>query len=189
MRQEHFRRQHAFSGLVRLLPVLVPAVVAWSCRPDKSPEDVFRYKGPLVEAHEVLTLYSDSAQLKVRLKSPLQQEYENGDAIFPKGLEVHFYEEGKQPKTTLRANYGKYDKAKDQYLVTGKVVVTNLEKKETLNTEELYWDKTKREVHTDKFVRIETPTEILTGQGLRANQDFSRYRILKPAGIFSIDQP
>ena len=66
------------------------------------------------------------------------------------------------------------------------MVVKNLQKKETLNTEELHWDRTKQEVFTDKFVRIETPTEILTGQGLRANQDFSRYRILKPTGIFTV---
>ena len=124
----------AFAGRAWLAPALL--LLLGACQNDKLPEKPFRYKGPLVEAHNILTLYSDSAQLKVRLSGPLQQEFENGDMLFPKGLEVHFYEEGKQPTTTLKANHGKYIKQKDQYVVTGKVVVTNLQKKETLNTEE-----------------------------------------------------
>ena len=154
--------------------------------PKHRPEDEEVYNGPLVEAHDVLTLYSDSAKLKVKLKAPVQQEFENGDGVFPKGVDITFFEVEEQPTTTLRSNYGKFEKQKNTYVVTGNVVVKNLQKKETLNTEELHWDRTKQEVFTDKFVRIETPTEILTGQGLRANQDFSRYRILKPTGIFTV---
>ncbi|RYE18086.1 MAG: LPS export ABC transporter periplasmic protein LptC [Sphingobacteriales bacterium] len=163
--------------------------LSFACTEAKhKPEDEVVYKGPLVEAEDVLTLYSDSAKLKVKLTAPVQQEFENGDGIFPKGINVAFFEVEGKPTTTLRANYGKFDKRKNLYLVTGNVVVKNTRKKETLNTEELYWDKPKQEVYTDKFVRIETPTEILTGEGLRANQDFSKYRILKPSGIFTIQQ-
>ena len=38
------------------------------------------------------------------------------------------------------------------------------------------------------FVKVTTPTEYLTGYGLTANQDFSRYRITKPEGIFAAPQ-
>jgi hypothetical protein len=56
-----------------------------------------------------------------------------------------------------------------------------------LSTEELNWDPQKQIVFTDKFVVIETPTEILKGEGLEANQNFTKYKILKPTGVFSIN--
>jgi lipopolysaccharide export system protein LptC len=67
------------------------------------------------------------------------------------------------------------------------VVLENAVKKETLRTEELFWNKQTRKIHTDKFVTIQTETEILKGTGLTANQDFSDYNITNPTGVFSIN--
>ena len=66
--------------------------------------------------------------------------------------------------------------------------MTNAESGETLNTEELHWNTSKGDVFTDKFVRIETEDQILTGVGLTAKQDFSRYVIKNPQGIFNLDE-
>ena len=170
------------AGLV-LFPVL------FSCHPaTKDPDKRVKYTGPIMETANVQTLYSDSARLKIKLNAGLQQQYESGDAIYPKGLFLTFLNDRGQVETTLRANYGKYNKDSDAYLVRGNVIVKNIAKNETLDTEELQWDKRKQQIHTDKFVKIRTATEVLTGNGLVANQDFSRYRILKPAGIFSVKQ-
>jgi LPS export ABC transporter protein LptC len=152
--------------------------------PDKQP----KYTGPIMETADVKTLYSDSARLKIKLNAPLQQQYESGDGIYPKGFNLTFLDELGNITTTLRANYGKYDKETDSYLARGNVVVKNIAKNETLETEELRWHKLQRKIRTDKFVKIRTADEILTGQGLEANQDFSRYRILKPAGVFSVKE-
>lgn len=146
------------------------------------------YKGPIAETTNVHTLYSDSARLEIKLTAPLQLQYENQDGIYPKGIHMTFYDRNGQVSNTVRANYGKYDKQKDQYFIRGNVVLENAVKKETLHTEELYWEKNTRKIHTDKFVTIKTETDILKGHGLTANQDFSNYKILKPTGMFSIDQ-
>lgn len=144
------------------------------------------YKGPMAETTNVSTLYSDSARLQIKLSAPLQLQYENQDGIYPKGIHMTFYDRKGQVTNTVRANYGKYDKQKDQYFVRGNVVLENAVKKETLRTEELYWEKNTRKIHTDKFVTIQTETDILKGVGLTANQDFSDYIILKPTGVFSL---
>lgn len=150
------------------------------------------YTGPLVETTNVLTLMSDSAKLQIRLKAPLEQSFENGDQIYPKGMVVTFYGGGGQRVVnTLSGNYGKLEKAKNLYIVRGDVRVSNEEKQQKMNTEELFFDRNKQLIYTDSatFVRVETPTEVLTGYGLTANQDFSRYRIKRPTGVFTIDQP
>ncbi|MDX5349032.1 MAG: LPS export ABC transporter periplasmic protein LptC, partial [Hymenobacteraceae bacterium] len=121
---------YKFSGLFLLLLVLVSG-----CKtPVKDPDKYKLYKGPLIENTNVLTLYSDSARLKVKLTAPVQQEFEGGNSVFPKGLFISFYEPSGRVQTTLKANYGTYSKEKDNYFVRGDVVVENVSKKEKLNT-------------------------------------------------------
>ncbi|WP_439880888.1 LPS export ABC transporter periplasmic protein LptC [Pontibacter sp. MBLB2868] len=171
-------------GLIALI-----AGFGFSCGDDlQDPDKEQKYKGPLIENHDVVTLYSDSARLLIKLQAPVQQEFENGDGVFPKGIYVEFYEKPGQMTSTLKANYARQERNKDIYQAKGNVVVNNLVKHEKLETEELFWDKNKAEIYTDKFVKITTAEEVLMGQGLRANQDFSRYRILKPTGIIDLKE-
>lgn len=165
------------------------AIFSVSCKDDlKDPDKEVKYTGPMIENKNVLTLYSDSAALLIKMQAPVQQEFENGDGVFPKGIYLEFYEKPGQMSSTIKANYGKQERNKEMYLVRGNVVVNNILKGEKLETEELYWDKRKAEIFTDKFVKITTPDEVLMGQGLRANQDFSKYKILKPTGIINLNE-
>jgi hypothetical protein len=70
------------------------------------------------------------------------------------------------------------------------VRVANVPQQQTLTTEELFYDKIKRKIYTDSamFVRVQTPSEVLTGYGLTANEDFSRYSIRRPTGTFTLEQ-
>ena len=57
-----------------------------------------------------------------------------------------------------------------------------------LNTELLNWDNKTSKIYTDKFVKITTASEILYGDGLEAEQDFSRYEIQNIKGRIKIDE-
>jgi LPS export ABC transporter protein LptC len=149
------------------------------------------YTGPLMETTNVLTLISDSAKLKFQLTAPLEQQFENGDIIYPKGMVVTFYSSDgkKNVVNTLKAKYGKSDKAKNLYIMRGKVEVINVPQQQRLDTEELFYDKNKQLIYTDSAmaVKVTTPAEYLTGNGLSAPQNFSRYHLYHPTGIFAID--
>ncbi|TGE26611.1 LPS export ABC transporter periplasmic protein LptC [Hymenobacter metallicola] len=170
---------------------LLATVSSWGCK--KKDTEVAKkvvYKGPAAETTNVLTLLSDSAKLQIRLTAPIEQTYETGDQIYPKGVKVSFYGEGGRTViNTLEGNYAKYDKAKNLYVVRGDVRVANQVKQQKMNTEELFYDRVKAVIYTkpETLVRVETQTEILTGNGLTANQDFSLYSILNPTGIFTIN--
>lgn len=149
------------------------------------------YTGPLVETTNVETLVSDSARLQLRLTAPLEQQYENGDMLYRKSVKVQVYDKpGKVIVNTLDAKFGKLDKNKQLYIMRGDVRVANVPQQQTLRTEELFYDKLKHKIYTDTAmaVRVQTPTEVLTGRGLEANEDFSRYRILRPIGTFTLNQ-
>lgn len=164
------------------------AALCISC--NKNPKDiqkVVNYTGPLIESENIETRYSDSSRLKIKLKAPKQLEMQNGNRVFPNGVDMEFYNETGVVTSTLTANSGIYFKEENTYNVKGNVIIRNLEKKEQLNTEELNWDPETKKVNTDKQVRIETPDQLLTGMGLDATQDFSYYKIRQVQVIKDLD--
>ncbi|NJO00576.1 MAG: LPS export ABC transporter periplasmic protein LptC [Bacteroidia bacterium] len=171
-----------------LLLVLLLSVVA--CHDNtKDISQMKPYKGPILTAFDTHTLYSDSGRVKIQVYAPIQLEYADGNQDFPKGVTVDFYNKDGISYTRLTSNKARYLRNKNQYIATGDVVVKNLVKNERLNTEELNWTPNDRKIFTDKFVTITTPDEILRGNGLTANQDFTSYRITQPTGKFKIKKP
>lgn len=147
------------------------------------------YEGPVLQASNVETYYSDSADLKLKLQAAKQLEFDNRDREFPEGVSLTFYSDKGQVNATLKANYGKKKHKTGIYTVEGDVVIKSYKKNKQLNTELLNWNPETQKVYTDKFVRIKTKDEILTGEGLVADQDFENYRIKNPAGEFSVQSP
>lgn len=145
------------------------------------------YTGPVIEAFDIHTAFSDSARPKILLTSPHELEFENGDQEFPEGIYMEFFDDKTFKKSsTLKGSHARYFKEKDIYIVTGDVIVQSITENKKLNSEELIWNPTEKQITSDKFVRIETPCEILTGTGLISNEDFTNYKILKPkATIFT----
>ncbi|KAA3440379.1 LPS export ABC transporter periplasmic protein LptC [Rufibacter hautae] len=166
---------------------LLGVVMCWGCK--KADENIkpIEYKGPTSETYNQVTIYSDSAQMKLKLSAPVEQQLQNGDIIYSKGMYITFYEEGK-PTTIITAKFGRYDKVKDQYVARNDVVVKNIVKNEQLNTEELFWERQKQSIFTDKFVRITSTEEVVTGVGLTAKQDFSDYTLKQFSGSFLLKQ-
>jgi LPS export ABC transporter protein LptC len=175
--------------LHNLLLILVLVGSILGCKPaDDDLKKKVVYKGPIAETRNIVSQFSDSAKLQIKLMAPLQLQYESGDAIYPDSLFLTFFDKDGKVNNTLRANYGKYEKQKDLYFVRGNVVVHNPTKDETMRTEELFWDKQTRRIYTDKFVTIKTKDEFLQGQGLETNQEFYPMKIKKPTGAFTVQQ-
>lgn len=176
-------------GTLRFGFVALATIALAGCEKKVATGPKLVYTGPLMETTNVLTLMSDSAKLKFQLAAPLEQQFENGDFVWPKGMKVTIYSADgrKTVVNTITANYGKSDKAKNLYIMRGNVQVANVPQQQRMNTEELFYDKSKQLIYTDSamFVKVTTPIEYLTGYGLTANQSFSRYRILRPQGIFA----
>ncbi|MBC3539533.1 LPS export ABC transporter periplasmic protein LptC [Rufibacter sediminis] len=160
---------------------------SWSCQNADENIKPIQYNGPSSETYNQVTIYSDSAKMKLKLSAPVEQQLQNGDIVYSKGMYITFYEE-ETPTTIITAKYGRYDKAKDQYFARNDVVVKNIVKKEQLNTEELFWERQKQTIFTDKFVRITSVDEVVTGVGLTAKQDFSDYTLKQFSGSFVLKQ-
>lgn len=154
---------------------------------DQNAGNLKEYDGPVSEISDTEILYSDSAKLRVRVEGKKQLEFENGDQEFPEGFYIEFFDPEGIKTSTIKANQGKFDQKENLYTATGEVIVRNLIEENKLETEVLHWSPEKHEIFTDRYVEITTGEEVLMGEGLTADEDFSSYRILKPTGSFSIN--
>lgn len=156
-----------------------------ACHKTEAPAPV-EYNGPLSEMEDVDVLYSENDRIKVKMKAAKILEYKNGDREFPEGLYLEFYNELGILTSTLKANHAFYFKEDDLWRGREKVEVVNIQKKQQLNTEELFWKRNDRKIYTDKFVTIKLENEVVYGTGLDAIQDLSSYTIKKVEGEFEV---
>ena len=135
------------------------------------------------------TIYTDSAKIQLIVKSKLVKTYnreEDPYLEFPKGLEVFFYDRNGIVESQLSAKYAIYHEADQLWEAKDSVVVINAND-EILNTEQLFWDENKKLIYTSKFVSITTTNEIIYGDGLEANENFTDWKIMKPRGTFYLE--
>jgi LPS export ABC transporter protein LptC len=150
--------------------------------------EIQEYTGPIREGENLVLYRSDSAIVTLKMETPKILDFGSGDQEFPQGFFLEFYDKEGNPTSSLRADYCYYTKKDDLYKATGNVVVQDRETDDKLNTEELFWNRKKQEVFTDKFVRIEKDGELHVGDGLVAKQDFSYWKILNSKGRISLNE-
>ncbi len=144
------------------------------------------YEGPLIAIDSVYTEMSDEGKIVVKLRAPKQLDLANGDTEWPDGLYLEYLNMEGEITSTFVADYVYKDSKENVYRGEGNVVVQNRSNGDELNTEELFWDPVDETFYTDRFVTIKSDDEVHTGEGLKANQDFSSYQILKPSGTINI---
>ena len=135
------------------------------------------------------TIYTDSAKIQLIVKSKLVKTYNHEEdpyLEFPIGIEVFFYDKTGVVESQLSAKYAIYHKNDKLWEAEDSVVVINAND-EILNTEQLFWDENKKMIFTYKFVSITTTTEIIYGEGMEANENFTDWKIMNPRGTFYLE--
>ena len=181
-------KRHLRTVIARYGRFFILALAIISCDGRTELLDQEKYEGPLSMLEDLNTFMSDSGRIMLQIQAPKEEAYENGDREWKEGLFLRYFDELGDVSSTFKSNYAFYDKKEHLYKGVGDVVVENVTNGDVLNTEELFWDPRKQEFYTERFVTIHTEDEIHTGEGLTANEDFSMYKILKPAGTFTLEE-
>lgn len=186
----------------RSLPSSIQTSVFWmigsilllhaSCKNDlkKMQQTIDRSMLNTERADSVTIIYSKEGITKAQLFAKTFNHVQDAKPPYiemKNGIKVLFYNDSMNLQSTLLAKYGRYFEQSGNVLVRDSVVVYNI-KKEQLNTEELIWNEKLQKFYTDKFVKITTPTQIIYGNGLESNQNFSDYTILKMKGIIGVNK-
>ena len=143
-------------------------------------------------ATNVDILYSDSAQIKVRISGPTMHRYLDKDYPrdeFPDGVHVEFYGDDQKIMSWLDAEYAVREQNKSRIITQQNVRLYN-EKNEKLETWELIWDTKSDRIYTDRFVMITQPERGDTsyGYGFEATNDFKKFEIQNTSGKMNISE-
>lgn len=145
---------------------------------------------PVKEAFQVRFVFSENALVQAELDAPHAIEgKENGQEvrIFDKGLHLIFYTPTGQKQSELTAKNGKFKNQFNDAEVWGDVVMIN-EQGDHLETQRLFWNKTINRIHTSERVKIATAKELIYGDSLDANTDFTEYKIYSIHGSLDVKE-
>ncbi|MEZ5009290.1 MAG: LPS export ABC transporter periplasmic protein LptC [Chitinophagales bacterium] len=138
-------------------------------------------------AYDPVMIYTEEGIKRLEITAPLLKSYNKNPrkTEFPDGLKVAFFS-GQSNTSNLTADYGENNEQSKELVVEGNVLFKN-NKGEQLETEKLTWMEREAKIKTDAEITITTPTEIITGYGLEADEDFSNYTINSISGIVNIE--
>lgn len=130
---------------------------------------------------DVQLLYSDSAQMKVKVESPkLIRTFERNELkeIFPDGLHVEFYSDDGTVSSYMDASYATRTERLGTIVAEEHVVVYN-RNDDKLITSKLIWNEFDETLQTSRYVRITRPLkgDTIYGYGLITDQEFNRFEI------------
>ena len=166
---------------------LALAFVVYSCKSNLSEaEKLDLEKTPLQTVDDMFFVQTENGRLKMRVEAPRMEVYEHDTLsydLFPSGIRVYAYADDGTLETTIvarKARHDKYPKRKDDELwsVFGNVVVRNILRKQTMETDTLYWDSKAHEIWTDCYIKLSSPDGYMQGTGMRSDE-MARNAILK----------
>ncbi len=176
----------------KIIPVLFAFGILCSCENDVNEIESLSNKKnePVSRGKNVELIYSEKSSVKINITAPLMEEYgleENKYMEMKEGIKVLFYDSLMVVSSTLTANYA-INRVGDRIMEAKDDVVVVNDKGEILHTEHLIWLQDSSKIYTDEFVKIETADEIIMGEGMEANQDFTKWRIKKIKGIINVKE-
>jgi len=177
--------------IFKVIPVLFAFGIICSCENDVKEITLLtnNEKIPTSKGKNVEFIYSEKSNVKIKIIAPLMEEYgeENKYIEMTEGVKVLFYDSLLNVASTLTSNYAVHKVSENIMEAKDDVVVINNDG-EILNTEHLIWIEDSGKIYTEEFVKITTQDEIIMGEGLEANQDFTHWKIFKIKGTINIKE-
>lgn len=145
---------------------------------------------PTMSTENVATLISDSGIVQYKLVSPrwlVFNEAKEPYWHFPKGIYLRKYDRAFKVIASVAADSARYLSQKKLWKLDGHVEI-HRGTADLFLTSQLFWDEREHKLYSDSFIHIETATHILEGMGFVSNERLTKYTIVKPTGVFPINQ-
>ena len=143
----------------------------------------------LEKGKEVEIIYSDSAQVKVRVTGPEMLYYTepgNPRQEFPKGVKTYFYDAFKNEQSVLTGKYAIRDERNRKVIIRDSVIwESTIDGR--LETSELIWDEATNVIRSTKFTKITRQGEVFYGFNFETNDKLTHWQILSPKGAIKVD--
>ena len=147
----------------------------------------------------MFAVQTKNGKVENRLEAALMRHFETDTTsldTFPEGLSVFGYTDDGLLETVILSDDATHliKKAKNSkdneetWSAFGNVVIHNVIKQQTMETDTIYWDQTKKEIYTDCYVKMYSPDGFMQGYGMHSD-DHARNSILhNPFNSYGVAQ-
>lgn len=160
----------------------VIASIVLSCKSNVQETDSVKSTDrPVQVINDMFVVQSDNGHVSMRVESRLMEHYDKDSIsydLFPKGISVYGYTPEGLLESVIIANAAKHTVPKrkngdEVWAAFGNVVIHNVIKMETMETDTLYWDQTSKEIYTDCYVKMYSSDGFMQGYGMRSDDHAS----------------
>lgn len=180
--------------ITMIATVSAVAIIVYSCKGKlEEAKHLDLTETPVQTVDSMFFVQTENGKLKMRVEADIMERYDNDTCsydLFPKGLAVYAYDDEGRLETQLLSNNAKHSKSKkrkfEMWSAFGNVVVQNVIKQETMETDTLYWDQASKEIYTDCYVRMFSNDGFMQGYGMRSDEMARNTTIFKPFNSYGV---
>ena len=169
------------------------AFVVYSCKGELGEaREVSLEDTPVQTVQNMFIVQSKNGVIQMRAEGDIMEKYEKDSLsyeLFPEGFSVYGYTDDGLLETRIVADnaiHKTYTDGRESWEAFGNVVVTNLIKQETLETDTLYWDQKNERIYTHCYVRMYSPDGMMQGFGMESDQRARNNIIFNPFNSYGI---
>ena len=170
------------------------AFVVFSCSGKLGQADTLDLSSvPLQTIDDMFAVQTKNGVVVMRIEAPVMERYDEDKfsrETFPKGLSVYSYTDEGLLETMMFSDDAIHKTEKSSGTETwsafGNVVIQNVIKQETLETDTLYWDQGSDELYTDCYVRMYSPDGFMQGYGMRSEKKGRNSILLRPFNTYGV---
>ncbi len=152
---------------------------------------------PLQVVDSVRMLQTNKGKVEIRVQTGRMERYQTDTSsyeLFPEGIWVYAYTTDGELESTIVADAARHDEKSDEkkdeegdvWMAFGNVVVRNVIKDETMETDTIYWDRTRKEIYTDCYIRMYSPDGFMQGFGMRSDERARNAVIQRPFNSYGV---
>lgn len=170
--------------------MIAAAILVVSCKNKMAQADVLNLaETPLQTIEDMFAVQTKNGLVVMRVESSVMKRFDNDSVSyesFPEGIAIYGYSDEGLLETVIVSDDGRHITRKkgskrsapeEMWEAFGNVVIHNVLKQETMETDTIYWDQARNEIYTDCYVKMYSPQGFLQGYGMRSD-DHARNAIL-----------
>ena len=179
---------------IRSITVLLGTVMLLSCKndPQEVAEIVATNVGPDMVGYDLVMTYSDSARIQYKMITAEHLQFTESEEKydeFPKGIYIIYYDKRGHEIGSIEANYARNSEDGLLWEARDEVVVINV-KGEKMETEQLFWDRKKEMIYTDRYAKLtDASGQIMEGNaGFESDQNMTAPVFRKVTGQMEVEK-
>ena len=181
--------------LIAIATVAAVAIVIYllAGRRSKTAEDGDYADRPMQVVDSMFAVQTKNGVVVMRIEADRMLRFENDTStleLFPDGFSVYSYTDEGLLETIMLSDQAKHLTFKnskgEEWQAFGNVTIQNIIKRETMETDTLYWDQRVNQIYTNCYIRMYSPDGFMQGYGMRSDDKARNAIIMKPFNSYSV---